>query len=684
MRLPGRPGRARRSWSALLALVFLALFAGCRKGPLPSCPGEDAGTRAGGALPERPVRSVSDPTAAGELRGRPTGRVGRDRPKKMILLLDYSGSMYGGYGKEQGSSCNTCAAGMANGRPSRTLAGRTQPYYVGSPDFREFLARWLHAATPEASDLGLEVLLFNGKIFRLGDSGIEPFLPGTELRFSRRVSSANAAEIESWLRQIPENPYTVDPVAPNLTDSRAALRRAVDAAGDEAILWLVTDNIVDEGAGSADPDARLTTEFYRELADKKKVQMIAAYPIFKAEPCSWMCGTSLFAYGMYVSGFERPESAEFHRLGGTTPQGGGPEADGLLWNSELQKLAAEYSGRAAAVGRGDLAGVPVRLKPIDTEALAIDFAHPAISCDKRVEFGQKLPCRARIEVRNTLRHQTVDSAQLRLSNEVLLPRQERGRFRLPWASAVCAGGVETLSWQVRGGRHGAGADPIEIGPLAPLGKAIVDVRFRLPPVEVDAFRSVLTLFQVALTNRIVLDGHLKAEIHDFRTSLAIDPQRFASVYGSAQLPAIFRKGEVGSAAATYQIDARLANDGQALALLALLAVVGGGGLVLLVVMRFQSQQFTVVVDGGESLRLSLPRLSRRELEVGGAVRAYLTRGWGAGYRIAPRRGTRLRRDGSAWLLKVSDDIGEEHRLEVFRGWAPGRPKSPFSGHMENW
>lgn len=662
--------------SAFLILVALTLFQACRRVELPVCPGEDETTRAGGVLPERQAHAMSDPTAGGRLRGRPAGPVGRDRPKKMILLLDYSGSMYGGYGKEQQTSCSTCAAGMENGRPARG----TQPYYVGSPQFQDFLARWLDAATPPESDLGLEVLLFNGRVFRLGDNGMEPFTPDSELRFSRRVSQASAEEIASWLRQIPDNPYKVDPVAPSSTESRAALHRAVDAAGDEAILWLVTDNIVDEGTGSSDPDARLTAEFYRELAGEPRVQMIAAYPIFRAEPCSWMCGTSLFAYGMYVSGFERPESAELHHLGGTTPQGGGPTADGLLWNASLQQLAAEYSGRAAAVGRGDLAGVPVRLKPIDAEALAIRFGRPAISC-ARAELGQELSCRARIEVSNVLRHQVVERARLRLSNELLLPRQERGRSRLPWASAVCAEQVKTRSWQVRHGRHVLG-DWIEIGPLAPLRKKVVDVSFSLPPVQVDAFRRS-TLLEVAMTNRIILDGLLKAEIQDFHTSLVIDKDHFAQVYGSAQLPEIFREGKVASAVATYRIDARLFNNGQALALLALLAIVVVGGLVLLVAMRFQTKQLTVIVDGIESARLSLPRLSRRELEVGGIARASLWRGWGSGYKIIPRRGVRMRRDGPAWLLKVGDEIGEEHRIEIQRGWSPAKRRSPFGGQMGN-
>jgi hypothetical protein len=675
MRLISRP------LCAAITFLLLFLLQSCSKGTLPACPGEDAGMRADGALPEPQVRTVSDPTSGGALQGKPAGR---DRPKKMILLLDYSGSMYGGYGKDQVASCDHCAAGLVAGRPSRFTAGRTQPYYVATPEFQEFLARWLHAATPEASDLGLEILLFNGRVFRLGENGVEPFAQGTELRFERRVSRASTAEIASWLRQIPGNPFDVDRQAPGTTDSRAALQTALAAvAKDEAILWLITDNIVDtEGGALTDPDARLTTEFYRELDAEPRVQMIAAYPIFQAEPCSWMCSTSLFTYGMYVSHFERPESAEFHRLGGTTPEGGGPTADGLLWNSALQKLAAEYSGRATKVGRGDLAGVPVRLKPIDTEVLAIGFGHPALRC-KRAEFGQELQCQARIEVRNSLRHQTVESAKLHLSNEVLLPRKERSSRRLPWASAVCAGQVETLAWQVQGGRRGAGADPIEIGPLAPLQKVAVDVRFKLPPVGVDTSRRS-TLFDVALTNSIVLDGLLRAEIHDFHTSLAIDPQSFANVYGSAQLPAIFRKGEVGSAVASYRIDALLANDGQALALLVLL---GGGSLAALsalVAMRFQRKLFTVVVDGVESTRLSMPRWSSRELEIGGSVRASLRRGWGSDYRIVPKRGVRLRRDGTAWALRIGDDIGEEHRIEIRRGWSPAKPSSLLGSHMDNW
>jgi hypothetical protein len=679
MTLPLESPSARVA-SALLLLLLLA--SACARQPLPVCPGEGSATNASGAAAVPKARSVADATAGGVLHGTPQGK---DRPKKMILMIDYSGSMYGGYGKERVPGCGRCKSGLVAGRPRRDAGGQPpQPYYVGTPEFKDLVARWLVAAAPATGDLGLEILLFNGRIFRLGESGPEPI--GAPLRFERRLTRTASAAVDGWLRQIPGNPYQVDPRAPNTTETPTALRSVLAAIDDEAIVWLITDNIVDTegGAGgvAADPDTARTAEFYRQLQEEPRVQMIVAYPIFRAEPCSWMCNTSLFTYGLYLSRFERPASSEFHRLGGTRPNDGRPVADGLLWNTELQQLAAEYSGRAADVGRRDLAGVPLRLKPIDTEALSIGFGRPALRC-AHAEFGEKLRCLAHIEIRNTLRHQTVETAKLTLSNETLAPHAERDGHRLVWAAAVCPGQLRTLAWQVRGGRRGTASEPIEIGPLKPLARLAVDVSFELPAVAVDTSRRA-SLWEVATTGHIVLDGLLKAELRDFHTSLEIDQANFASVYGSAELPAIFRTGEVGSATATYRIDASLANDGQALALLLLL---GGGSfaaICTLIVMRFQRRQYTVVVDGIESARLSLPRLSRRDLEVAGSPCAALVRGWGSGYKVVPRRGVRLRRDGPAWVLRVGGESGEEHRVEIRRGWSASRQRSQIGDRMDNW
>ena len=242
----------------------------------------------------------------------------------------------------------------------------------------------------------------------------------------------------------------------------------------------------------------------------------------------------------------------------------------------------------------------------------------------------------------------------------------------------------TFAWQVQGGRRGHGDTPIEIGRLGPLERARVTVLFELPAIKTDVHQ-LSKLLEVALTGSIVLDGRIRATILPFTTSLELEPEKFASVYGSRELPAIFLQHKVGvPTSASYRIDAVLANDGQALALVTLL---GGGGLAALcalVAMRFQRQQFTVLVDGAEGARLSLPRWSRRGLEVTGTVRAFLHRGWSSDYKVVPRPGVRLRRDGAAWVLRFGDDIGEEHRIEIRRGWSAAKPHSPFGDQLDNW
>ena len=490
------------------------------------------------------------------------------------------------------------------------------------------------------------------------------------------MSTATPDQIAAWLRDIPDDPYQVDRQGPNTTETSQALRQVIEAVGDEAILWLVTDNIADSGTAvvSAE-DARRNLAFYRLLKDEPRLQMVSAYPLLLAEDCSWMCGTSLFAYGFYLSPFERPESAEFHRLGGTSPGGsGGPASGGLLWNPDLQALAAEHSGRAAEVRGLDIAGVPLRLKPIDTEVLTLDFQlyrGQALQCDSSAEYGEQLLCLAQVKVRNTLRHQTVDSAQLTLSNQVLLPRKPFQRQRLPWASAVCAGGMQPIKWLVKsqhGNRRGDGGGPVEVGPLAPLEEATVEMLFLTPAIDV-ATGDREHLFDIAFTKEILLDGRMVAEIKDIRTRLAIDTQGLEDVYGASELPAIFRGQEQSRVWAEYPAGAVVANNGQLLGLL--LLVVGGSLLLLvvLVVLRFQRVQFLVLANGAEIARLSMPRLSRRALEIDGSVRAYLRRGWGAGFRLVPRSGYRLRREGTGWLLGGSAGDSYEYRLEVRRGWS---------------
>lgn len=671
---------SKRFFAAGRLWPLLLLLAGCGSGEVRVCRDERASLLSDGTIRVQQFHAVSDPTAGGELRG--PAPAGRDRPTKTVLLLDYSGSMFGGYGKPYPPRCSRCAAGLdASGRPVRG----GQPYYFAVPEFETLLARWLDAATPGGSRQDLEILLFNARVWRLGAAGVEPFTEAAQLDFSRPVGSVGASQIAAWLRQIPDSPLQVDAAAANTTESEKALASVLSAIPDEAVVWLVTDNIVDQGGGvvSAE-DARRNLAFYNTLQSDPRIQSITAYPLHKADSCSWMCGTSLFVYGLYVSRFQRPESTEFHRLGGTTPDGGGPTRDGLLWNEALKALAAEHSGKAAKAGL-DLAGVPLRLKPVDTEVLSFEFAlhrGQALRCDTRTEYGDILRCGIRATVRNTLRHQTVDSASLSFSNQTMLPRKPDSRRRLPWASAVCAGQVRPIGWRVDGGKSHGGGEPIVIGPLAPLASTVVDVIFELPAVDVDT-RHWRNLPEVGLTGRIVLDGRIQAEIRDIRTSLTVDTRGLEEVYGARELPGIFRGQELSRIEAVYPAGAVVSNDGQILGLLVLL---GGGGaflLLSLVVMRFQRLHLTVLVDGVEHAKIGMPRLSYQPITVGGLTRAALVRGWGSDYRLRPRRGHRLRRDGTSWLL-VGLAGGDEIRIEVRRGWGTGRRSARTAVQKDDW
>jgi len=656
----------------LLIPALLCPLWGCQTGDVRVCDNEQEAMLSDGTIRFEQDQSLVDPTAGGRLVGK--APAGTDRPRRVILLLDYSGSMYGGYNAEASAGCAPCSS--------------RQPYYYEVPAFEALLSDWLDAATPPGSTMDLEILLFNSGLWRLGDGGVEPYSGPQQLTFSRPVSTADSAQIRRWIADIPDDPRTVNADMILSTDSRGALRSVVQALTDEAVVWMVTDNIVDTGGGGVSAaDARRNLEFYNLLREEPRIQMINAYPVFQEDSCSWMCGTSLFFYGMLISPFERPPSREFHRLGGTTAAGEGPTAGGLLWNPNLAELAAANSGRAAR--DANLAGVPLRLKPIDTEVLGFEFQlyrGQALRCDRSAEFGDSLRCAIRAQVRNNLRHQTVESARLTLTNEVLLPRKPRERERLSWASAVCPAQMRPIAWRLT--RPGQAATVVEdvgleLGPLPPLGTAEVEMVFDLPAIHV-AVAERAHLLDVAFTEHFLLDGRVRAEIQDIRTSLFLDTSGLEAVYGASELPGIFRSREQGRIEAIYPAGAVVKNDGQILGILLLGSLGGLGLLLVLVVMRFQSLYLTVFANDAEIARLKLPRLSYRTLEVPGMKRLTVIRGWRSAYKLRAAAGYRLRKDGNTWRLGPQEG-GEEVCLTIRRGWGQSAQRRKRKlGLDDNW
>ncbi|MDP2341431.1 MAG: hypothetical protein Q8O67_10755 [Deltaproteobacteria bacterium] len=654
--------------AGVVVVVVVAVLASCKGKPLVPCPGEDAALMSDGTFKTSIPQDVADPSGGGVLKGAAENQ----SPERMVVVVDYSGSMFGGFGKAQVAGCPQCRAGLTKaGVPTRSK----QPFYFSTPEFRTYLSGWIDAAIPALKPVKLEVLLFNGKLWRVNDDGVTA-VPAA-LPFDRPAARGDADKIAALLTKVPPDPYSVDKSGPNTTEASLALTQALAALnGQDGLIWLITDNIVDSGG---DDDAKRNLSFYELLQRDPRLQVVAAYPLHMAEQCSWMCSTSLFAYGIFASSHERPSSQVIQRLSGAGPDGSGPVDDGVLWNPRLQGIAKGMSGKPHVKDGVDLAGVPLRLKPIDADVITIKFKDQggqALKCDRTAEFGDRLTCYSRVTIKNTLRHQVVDSALLEFDSKILLPRRADGRGaderkRLAWAQSVCTGSIKTHKWHIMEGASGTGGERIKVGPLKPLESVDVEVLFQLPPVAVS-HQSPGQLFDIAFTDRILLDGWLLAEVKDVQTHLFVDTGGLEEVYGAAQLPEIFVGKKQSNLRIEYPAAASLANDGQLLSLLLLMVVGAGGGLFVLVLLRFQRIQVTILVDGApiKDSKVSMPRLSRRPVEIDGRPWAWVKRGWGD-HKIVPANGFRvLRKDGNAVVVgQRSAGEGLEHRIEVKRGWS---------------
>ncbi len=670
--------------AAPAALVALTALAACSPPP-PPCPDTPAAPAAGARVAAED-RAVVDPTAGGRLSG-----VAPARPARSLLLIDYSGSMYAGYGESPPDGCPSCVATVKDGRPARNDA----PYYSARPEFRALLSGWLQAADPGTVQTGTAqsgpvqtgALLFNADLYELTPSGPAPFPPGAAL------SLAPAADLARRLDALPDSPYRTDPHTPDRTETAAALRRAIDAitapagapagepagetsAPQEGILWLVTDNIVDTAgadlAVSAD-DAARNRAFYQLLQDDPRVQWVYAWPLHQPDTCGWMCGTSLLVYGIYVSPFERTPQSALARIGGVGPDGE-PAPGGLLWNPSIRDLAATFGPDPARVqAAAGLAGVPLRLKPTDTNVLSVRFqprsaANDALLCDQSAEYGQPVRCTATAVITNTLRHQSVDGASLSLQNGLITPLT--GDRPAPWASAVCPGTASLLKWQIQGdtgtgAASGEGDAPIPLGSLPPLSSRTVELLLQLPPVQVAPV-TAWDVPAIAFQSRLPLAGEMIATVSDITTRLSIPESAMSEVYGLESLPSVFQGVQGASLVTATPVQTSIRNDGQLFGLLLAGAAMGFVSAFSIIVARFQKIQYTVLVDGVVIERISMERISSRKIEINKVHRFTVRRGWNEEARIEAAEGMRVR-TGVGGVTLVGKG-GEERRVEVRRGW----------------
>ena len=656
------------SLAALLVLGLVAVLASsCSKSPPPRCPDEASGPQqvdSDGSLRVTTTTLPTDPTAGGQLAGPPASGV---RPLRAVLLLDYSGSMYGGYDRPEVPGCAQCVA--------RGTRRNGQSYFYQDPSFQRFLTSLVDAATPPGVTISMQALLFNKAVWTFDGGKAAP--ASTTAAFPWAVSSLGAGDLSARLAEIPADPFKATGMNADETHMKQALQKAVEmvlSAGDEGLIWLVTDNIADQsGGGVSSDDARRNLEFYEYLRSEPRLQLVYAYPVHDTEACTWLCRSSLFVYALQVSRRGRADGVEVDRLSGGHLGDGAPTADGVLWNTALKDLAAAHAGAAPV----HLAGVPLRLKPMDLNAVSVSFERTPqgklqpLKCNRSAEFGDAIPCVATLVVKNTLRHERIDSARLVLEGGTLLPRTRESPKRLAWAGAVCQGSIKTTKATAAVNDDGS----FMVGPLDPGAEQKLQVRLLVPPVAV-APTTMSALADVALTDSILVQGPMTARITDVRASLLVSAADRERVYGAQSLPRIFTDRSEAEVVARFPVVAVVNNDGKLAALLLGALIVGLLLVAALVAFKLQPAYCTVLVDGVEADRLRLTRWSSRDVDVRAVRYGRVKRGVGAPT-FVPVKGAQARRTGSAWTVAPSG--GSEARVELRQGWRSKKAAAAGTG-----
>ena len=651
-----------------LVLVVAVVLAACAKAPPPRCADEAAGSQQVESDARVRVTTTTmpgDPTAGGRLSG--DAKTG-PRSMRAVLLLDYSGSMYAGYDKPATTSCPSLCKAEGTRRNG-------QPYYYSDLSFQRFMAGLVDAATPTGASIELRALLFNKGLWTF-DDGKTAAAPSS-ITFPWSMSSMSSSELSRAFAAIPADPFKATGKNADETHIQPAVERAVNAVlagADEGLIWLVTDNIADQsGGGVSADDARRNLAFYEYLKREPRLQLVYAYPVHDTQQCTWLCGSSLFVYALQVSSRARADFVEVDRLSGGHLGAGAATADGLLWNSALKGLTAGHAGAAPE----HLAGVPLRLKPMDLNAVSVSFQKTAegktqpLRCKRSAEFGDTVPCVATLVVKNNLRHERIDSARLVLEGGTLLPHTRESPRRLPWAGAVCAGGIKATA-------STAGVDDtgqFMLGPILPGAEQILQVRLLVPAVAV-APTSPGEIVDVATTDALLIEGPMTARIRDVRASLVVPKAERQRVYGADALPQIFTDRSEAEVVARFPVVAVINNDGKLQALLLVAGLVLALLLVGLLLFMLQPAYCTVIVDGVEAERFRMTRLASRDVDIRGQRYGRVKRGLGVP-QFVPAKGSQARRTGSAWLVAPSG--GSEARIELRQGWRSKKAAAASSG-----
>ncbi len=624
----------RAGGAALLAALGLSA---CGQldllGAADTCPDEQVDAAACAAPgTDAPVMESSrraaglDATAGGRLTGAPLTLEGRPIPQ--VVAVDFSGSMFAG--QPQGGE----------------WAPPVTPYLWETSGFRALLEGGPLAHV--GADDPMHAMLFNRDVYLMGKDGIGAW-DATNGRFSTvPLPFTEPAEVLPALTgravggRLPDNPWKADFGRKGMAiESR--LPQVLDAAeaffgsrpDGEGILWIVTDNFIDAGGG---PDAVANLAFYTRIKDEPRWQVAYAWPVSRAD---WLGGSTLLVYGLYWSGRELVDAPAYAALAQTD--------DARMGGTRLRETFAAVANPASPS-----AGQPFKLKPEHLDVVRMTF-DGEVTCPPAAA-GVARDCAARISVENLLDHRRIDSGRIELQSTRLegWGVQDGVPARVSTVAPMCADAVT--------------ATVVLDQPIGPREKRVVDVTLRVPPVAVET-HTLRDHWESAAHEQFLMVGSVEASIRDLKSSLAVEPAKMADVYGTAELPDIFKNPSTDDLSTKICVSMLVSNPSW-MASIAVFGLLGGVVALFMLGTWLARPVFRVVrIDGVDKGRIRISRISSADIEIDRRVVARVRRGLGGAIRVTGVRPWRVNKRGNGWLLQ---DPGNDTARMLELATRPGR------------
>jgi hypothetical protein len=445
-------------------------------------------------------------------------------------------------------------------------------YYYRRAEFQQFL-RELVAQTTQPSDK-VSLITFN----RVTNTLLPP---------------TNATAVP-WEKLFPPQGKldVVGATSPDdvkLTRMPEALRELLGKITGKAVIWLMTDNVVDQGGSQEAADTR---EFYELLARDPRIQIVYAYPILRPPINS---RSMLMIYGLVIGG-SQPFSL-----------------------AELQQWDQAYLTAPATTKF--IGGESMQLKPLDRNTIQLSLKEKL----QLAAIDESAPLQGKVELllSSRFRQQIITAATLDLQAEALTPNR----------SSIST--IEGKDFKF------SPAPPYPLpDKVQPLASATFDITFTTPRVEVSPRRNGFkTLWADIFDETFTMQGKLRANIRDVKLQLKVPPS-MQRVFGANEIPSVFRPQKLDMAELPIEFTAVVRNDGGRLLLFILLTALLLVGLIAFLIWFFLPQQYYLSFDDSFEYyrRYSLRRKGEvRVKSESGEFLGQLCRGWGTDWKFIPNR-----------------------------------------------